>query len=63
MPPARKFIKKIKDKKLKKKLEEAVLEIQKNPTCGTAKKEIYRGFMALMYIIIKPIMKFPILSK
>ena len=43
MPPARKFIKKIKDKRLKKKLEEAVLEIQKNPTCGTAKKGDLQG--------------------
>jgi len=34
LPPAKQFLKKIKDKRLKKKYEEAITEIRKNPDVG-----------------------------
>ena len=61
LPPAGKYIKKIKDKNLKKKYQEALQLIQNDYTVGSEKMEIWPAYGVMTYSTIKQIMRLLIL--
>lgn len=60
LPPAAKFIKKLKDKKLKMLYREAVDKIREDHTVGEPKQEIYPACMGMIFTTIRPIMSWHI---
>lgn len=56
LPPAAKFIKKLKDKKLKMLYQEAVDKIRSDYTIGEAKTGIFLVYTDTIFIIIRQIM-------
>ena len=56
LPPAAKFLKKCKDKKLKLLYQEAIDKIKEDHTIGEAKNGDSPVYMVTIFIIIKPIM-------
>lgn len=55
-PPAAKYIKKLKDKKLKQLYQEAIDKICEDYTIGETKQVTCLDFTAMIFIITKPIM-------
>lgn len=54
LPPAAKFIKKMKDKKLKMLYHEAIDKIRADYTVGEAKQGICPAYMDMIFITIRP---------
>ena len=47
-PPAERYFKKLKDKRLKKKFKDATLAISENPYIAKEKAVIYQGFVLMI---------------
>lgn len=60
MKPAARFLKKIKDKKLKEMYRQALEKLAKDPTLGQEKKGIWLVSEAMIFITTKPITSWPI---
>lgn len=59
LPPAAKFLKKLKDKRLKALYQEAIDRILEDHTVGEAKPVIWRVYLAMTFTTTRPIMNSP----
>lgn len=60
LPPAAKFLKKLKDKRLKALYQEAIDRILEEHTVGEAKTGDLAGVFVMTFTITRPIMNWPI---